>query len=227
MAAVDARGSLGPFGCALQGQAVHERFNSTDDANDVALLVLDRAARSTRARLPPANLTLRGGDELWAAGWGRATEGGPAQSTLSYTAIPYLAQPRGNRVYTWVTGQPTDPSHIIAGAADGGAAGSCTAACRSRACVHASACACACHLHAGWLQPWMSKFSDTCKGDSGGPLILPGRTPADDTLVGVTSYGPARQPCSGIYSIGTFSSMVALRPWIEQTVARLGLPPLT
>ncbi|KAL4856297.1 Trypsin [Chlorella vulgaris] len=73
------------------------------------------------------------------------------------------------------------------------------------------------HICAGWS----SDNADTCGGDSGGPLV---RTLKNyDLLIGVTSYGPASQTCGGDKNIGAYTSVMAMRPWIDSMLTKYSL----
>ena len=50
---------------------------------------------------------------------------------------------------------------------------------------------------------------DTCDGDSGGPLLLPG--PSGATLIGITSFGGA---CGAADTPGGYTRVSALVPWL-------------
>ena len=53
-------------------------------------------------------------------------------------------------------------------------------------------------------------------GDSGGPLLIPGRGPGYDTLVGLTSFGS--MPC-GMGAPTAYTNVAMFRPWIQAQLA--------
>lgn len=71
---------------------------------------------------------------------------------------------------------------------------------------------------------------DTCKGDSGGPLLLPARSlPGSvpglsrDYLVGVTSYGPPNSTCGSGDSVGFYTSISFWYTWIQDSLSLYNL----
>ena len=59
---------------------------------------------------------------------------------------------------------------------------------------------------------------DTCNGDSGGPVIVPGRDPADDVQVGIVSWG---EDCADPIFPGVASRVSHSYDWIERWVCAL------
>mmetsp|Transcript_33047 Transcript_33047/g.80325 ORF Transcript_33047/g.80325 Transcript_33047/m.80325 type:complete len:572 (+) Transcript_33047:544-2259(+) len=59
---------------------------------------------------------------------------------------------------------------------------------------------------------------DTCNGDSGGPVIVPGDTPADDIQVGIVSWG---EDCADAIFPGVASRVSYSYDWIERWVCAL------
>jgi len=55
---------------------------------------------------------------------------------------------------------------------------------------------------------------DSCYGDSGGPLFLKGATPADDSLVGLVSWG---YECGGDYP-GVYTNIAYFYDWIVESM---------
>ena len=67
------------------------------------------------------------------------------------------------------------------------------------------------------------ELDDTCRGDSGGPILLKGETSEDDVQVGVTSWGP--EDC-GDPNIPAFYARVSeVKDWIDNNVCRMSLNP--
>ena len=61
------------------------------------------------------------------------------------------------------------------------------------------------------------KGNDACNGSSGGPLIVKGKSPAEDLQVGVVSWGIGCAELPGVYS-----RLVEGRKWIKKTVKQFG-----
>ena len=61
------------------------------------------------------------------------------------------------------------------------------------------------------------KGSDACNGSSGGPLIVKGKSPAEDVQVGVVSWGIGCAELPGVYS-----RLTKGHKWIKKTVKKLG-----
>lgn len=59
----------------------------------------------------------------------------------------------------------------------------------------------------------MSTGADTCRGDSGGPLLE-----GDSHLVGLTSYGSFDSKCGRVNSTGVYTSVEYWYPWINDTM---------
>lgn len=73
------------------------------------------------------------------------------------------------------------------------------------------------------------RTADSCKGDSGGPAILPSskvwksdgdRDIQHDILVGIVSYGPAFYNCGDKGSFGLYTSVGYWSRWIKNTIER-------
>ena len=62
---------------------------------------------------------------------------------------------------------------------------------------------------------------DSCYGDSGGPLIFLGASPADDVQVGITSWGDV---CGGKIP-GVYSRLSHSYEWIKNTVCSISTAP--
>ncbi len=62
---------------------------------------------------------------------------------------------------------------------------------------------------------------DTCYGDSGGPLIIPGEDSTEDIQIGVVSWGI---DCSGGYP-GVFSRVSTAYDWIREQVCKESIDP--
>jgi trypsin len=56
---------------------------------------------------------------------------------------------------------------------------------------------------------------DSCGGDSGGPLLIPGTTVEDDILVGVVSFG---YQCALANYPGVYSRISTYQSWIQDTI---------
>jgi len=65
------------------------------------------------------------------------------------------------------------------------------------------------------------KGKDSCYGDSGGPLILLGSSPADDVQVGITSWGDV---CGGKVP-GVYHRLSHSYEWVKSNVCRLSSAP--
>ena len=66
--------------------------------------------------------------------------------------------------------------------------------------------------------------ADSCVGDSGGPLILPGprftnSKVAQDVQIGVVSYGPSDN-CGSKQNVGFYTSVAHWGSWIQNTIAK-------
>ena len=59
----------------------------------------------------------------------------------------------------------------------------------------------------------MSTGADTCRGDSGGPLLE-----GDSHLVGLTSYGSFDSKCGRVNTTGIYTSVEYWAPWINDTM---------
>jgi len=59
---------------------------------------------------------------------------------------------------------------------------------------------------------------DACSGDSGGPLIIQGKTYADDILVGLTSFG---EGCAEKNTPAGYTNILQYYPWIIQQVQKI------
>ena len=57
-----------------------------------------------------------------------------------------------------------------------------------------------------------------CKGDSGGPLLVPGAAGAPDQQIGVVSWGPG--DCESPSIPGVFANVLTLRTWIVRKLCR-------
>lgn len=60
----------------------------------------------------------------------------------------------------------------------------------------------------------MNSGADTCRGDSGGPLLE-----GDFHVVGITSYGASDAKCGGVNSTGVYTSVPFWYPWINDTLS--------
>ena len=59
---------------------------------------------------------------------------------------------------------------------------------------------------------------DACQGDSGGPLIAKGKTPNDDVIVGLVSWGLG---CADRRYPGVYTDISSVRSWIERVSCEL------
>jgi trypsin len=57
---------------------------------------------------------------------------------------------------------------------------------------------------------------DSCKGDSGGPLIRKGNSQAEDVLVGVVSWGYGCAEAVSVLLPGVYAKVASAVPWIQQ-----------
>ena len=73
--------------------------------------------------------------------------------------------------------------------------------------------------HAGYG----ADHEDSCAGDSGGPLLK--ATPRGYVLVGIVSYGPYpdEYPCGAQETIGAYTSIAVMRPWLDRQIKALRL----
>lgn len=62
---------------------------------------------------------------------------------------------------------------------------------------------------------------DSCKGDSGGPLIKKGNSEAEDVLVGVVSWGYGCAEAVSVILPGVYARVSAAVPWIQQHVSEV------
>lgn len=68
----------------------------------------------------------------------------------------------------------------------------------------------------------MNTEADTCRGDSGGPLLQ-----GDFHVLGITSYGPSDATCGQINSTGVYTSVAFWRPWINDTLSLYNMEGLS
>lgn len=64
--------------------------------------------------------------------------------------------------------------------------------------------------------------ADTCRGDSGGPLLQ-----GDFHVVGITSYGASDAKCGQINSTGVYTSVDFWHPWINDTLSLYNMEGLS
>lgn len=64
----------------------------------------------------------------------------------------------------------------------------------------------------------MAGGKDACRGDSGGPLFIKGKTYADDVLVGLTSFG---EGCARKNTPAGYTNILQYAPWIVKKVQQL------
>jgi hypothetical protein len=71
--------------------------------------------------------------------------------------------------------------------------------------------------------------ADSCRGDSGGPAILPSKSSwgkrgrkdvQEDVLVGIVSYGPAIYRCGDKGSFGMYTDVGYWQQWIDETIQK-------
>jgi secreted trypsin-like serine protease len=62
---------------------------------------------------------------------------------------------------------------------------------------------------------------DSCKGDSGGPLIVKGSSASDDVLVGVVSWGYGCAEAVSVILPGVYARVSSAIPWIKQHVSEV------
>jgi prostatin (serine protease 8) len=63
---------------------------------------------------------------------------------------------------------------------------------------------------------------DSCNGDSGGPLILLGESPADDVQVGVVSWG---EGCGDQAYPGVYADVAYTKGWIDSIICKHSVSP--
>lgn len=64
--------------------------------------------------------------------------------------------------------------------------------------------------------------ADTCRGDSGGPLLQ-----GDFHVVGITSYGASDAKCGQLNSTGVYTSVGFWQPWINDTLSLYNMEGLS
>ncbi|KAI8471443.1 MAG: trypsin-like cysteine/serine peptidase domain-containing protein [Monoraphidium minutum] len=188
--------------------ASHSEYGTDDNANDVALVYLDRcvalgprvqlATLATKQELESAT---RAGSVFVASGWGKTSQ--------------EFADPGGSYPL------PQLQYGLVRPVRHGACAGQLRDLGLERPLPKAAVCAYGLPAVAGG--PGFPPMQDTCQGDSGGPLAFSvdpsGREnpiaagPAGDRIVGITSFGLG---CGELNAPGVYASVPALSGWIKR-----------
>ncbi|GAB4822710.1 hypothetical protein N2152v2_009756 [Parachlorella kessleri] len=156
---------------------VHPAFDAGSNANDVALLKLQKPVQGVSVtRLADPKLKVKIGQALTVAGFGYTPSSPFAVSDiLLYTTLRFVSRSDCQSFYdTYDYGFVLPRSHMCAGS--------------------------------------LTK-SDSCGGDSGGPLLTLG---PEGVQVGIVSYGTLAGTCGNAGNIGAYTDIRVVRPWIER-----------
>ena len=196
---------------------VHPRYSRDLLANDVALLVLSKPITNVpRVQLAAPRQQLAPGEWLLASGFG-ATPTTYRSAALEYTFVPFLPR-RSCQARTLAALGAIPPSHLCAGGLASGA-DTCPGDSGGPLVVDRAArdlqvrCVCVCG-RGGTSSAWRRERPHS-------PPPPPAHTPSH-AQVGIVSYG-ADAKCGRSGSIGFYTSVAAMRPWINAQLKRFKL----